>query len=56
MLKPNPIIASMAIDPHMAIIYVQVGKNMVEMSYWTKGCNVNIMMEELHKQLGLPSP
>ncbi len=30
MLKPNPIITSMAIDPHMAIIYVQVGKNMVE--------------------------
>jgi hypothetical protein len=30
MSRPNLIIASMAIDPHMAMIQVQVGKNMVE--------------------------
>jgi hypothetical protein len=30
MSRPNLIIASVMIDPHMVVIQVQVGKNMVE--------------------------
>jgi hypothetical protein len=28
--RPNPVIASMVIDPHMVMIQIQVGKKMVE--------------------------
>ncbi len=53
---PNLIIALVAIDPHMVVIQVQVGKNMVEDVILDGGSSVNIMVEELQKQLGLPSP
>jgi hypothetical protein len=35
-----------AIDPHMVVIEVHVGKNMVENVLLDEGFNVNIMMEE----------
>jgi hypothetical protein len=45
----------MAINPHMDVIQVQVGKNMVEDVLLDGGFNMNIMIEELHKWLGLPN-
>jgi hypothetical protein len=44
------------IDPHMAVIQVQVGKNIVKNVILDGGSGVNIMMEELCKLLGLPNP
>jgi hypothetical protein len=29
-IRPNSVIASMVINPHMALIQVQVGKNIIE--------------------------
>ncbi len=49
------VIISMAINPHMDVIQVQVGKNMVEDVLLDGGFNMNIMIEELHKWLGLPN-
>jgi hypothetical protein len=49
MLRPNPIITSMAIDPHMVVIQVQVGKNLVEDVLLDGGSNMNIMTKELWK-------
>jgi hypothetical protein len=37
----------MVIDPHMVVIQVQVGKNIVENILLDGGSNINIMMEEL---------
>ncbi len=48
-LGPNPIITSMAIDPHMVVIQVQVGKNLVEDVLLDGGSNMNIMTKELWK-------
>jgi hypothetical protein len=45
--KPNPVIVSMAIDPHTIMIKVQVGKKMVEDVLLDGGSSVNIMMKEL---------
>jgi hypothetical protein len=52
----NLIITSMLIDPHMVVIHVQIGKNIVEDILLDERSNVNIMMEELWKRLGLPDP
>jgi hypothetical protein len=46
----------MAINFHMVVIQVQKGKNMVEDVQLDGRYGVKIMMEELWKQLGLPSP
>jgi hypothetical protein len=51
----GPIIAFVAINPHMAMIQVQVGKNMVEDVLLDGGSSVNIMAKELRKQLRLPN-
>jgi hypothetical protein len=32
--RPNMVIALVAIDPHMVMIHVQVGKKWLRMSYW----------------------
>jgi hypothetical protein len=56
MPRPNPVIAFVAIDPHMVVIKIQVGKNMVEDVLLDGGSNVNIMTKELQKWLRLPSP
>jgi hypothetical protein len=41
--RPNPIIALVAIDHHMAMIHVQVGKNMVKNVLLDGRSSVNIM-------------
>jgi hypothetical protein len=46
----------MAINSHMVVIQVQEGKNMVEDVQLDGGYGVKIMMEELWKRLGFPSP
>jgi hypothetical protein len=48
-LGPNPTITFMAIDPHMAMIEVQVGKNLVEDVLLDGRSDVNIMTKELWK-------
>jgi hypothetical protein len=54
--KLNSVIASMAIDPHMVVIQVQVGKNIIKDVLLDGKSGMNIMMEEQWKQLGLPNP
>jgi hypothetical protein len=54
--EPNLIIAFVMIDPEMAMIQIQVGKNMVEGILLDGGFNMDIMTKELRKWLGLPSP
>jgi len=44
-LRPNPVIALVAIDPLMVVIHVQVGKNMVEDVILHGGSSVNIMVD-----------
>ncbi len=53
-IGPNPIITLVAIDPHMDVIQVQVGKNIVVNVFLDGGFGVN-MMKELQQQLGLPN-
>jgi hypothetical protein len=43
-------------DPHMAVIYVQIGKNFIEDVLLDGGSKVNIITKELRKKLGLPNP
>jgi hypothetical protein len=45
--KPNPVIAFVAIDPHMVMIHIQVGKNMVEDILLGGRSAMNIMTKEL---------
>ncbi len=47
--RPNLVIALVAIDPHMAMIHVQVGKNMLKNVLLDGGSSVNIMTKELWK-------
>lgn len=56
MIGFNLVIALVVIDPHMVVIQVHVGKNIVEDILLDGGSNMNIMMEELQKQLRFPSP
>jgi hypothetical protein len=46
----------MVIDPHMFVIHVQVGKNIVQDILLDVRSNVNIMMDEHWKMLRLPNP
>jgi hypothetical protein len=48
-LEFHPIIASMAIDLHMIVIQVQVGKNIVEDVLLDGGSSMNIITKELRK-------
>jgi hypothetical protein len=48
--------ASIAIDPHMAIIHVHVGQNLMDDVLLDIGSRANIITKDLRKQLGLPPP
>jgi len=45
-----------AIDNHMAIIQVQIGKNTIEDVLLDGGSRVNIITKQLKLRLGLPKP
>jgi hypothetical protein len=47
-------IANVAIDNHMAIIQVQIGKNTIEDVLLDGESRVNIIIEQLKLRLGLP--
>jgi hypothetical protein len=49
-------IATIKVDNQMAIIQVQVGKNIVEDVMIDGGASVNIIIENLKTKLGLPKP
>jgi hypothetical protein len=42
------------INPHMAIISMHVGENLMEDVLWDEGSGVNIIIKDLRKKLGLP--
>ncbi len=48
--------ATMEVDNQMAVIQVQVGKNIVEDVLLDGGANVNIIIEKFKTKLGLPKP
>jgi hypothetical protein len=50
---PKPTIASIAIDHQMAVIHVQVGKNLIEDVLLDGGYGVIIITKKLRVQLGL---
>jgi len=50
------VVASVAIDHHMAMIQVQVGKNLIENVFLNGGFRVNIITKKLKVQLGLSKP
>jgi hypothetical protein len=45
-----------AIDPHMAVIHVHIGQNLVDDVLLGEGSRANIIIKDLRKQLGLPFP
>ncbi len=45
-----------AIDNHMVIIQVQIGKNKIEDALLDEGFRVNIITDRLRLRLGLPKP
>jgi hypothetical protein len=45
-----------AINDHMTIIQVQIGKNIIEYVLLDGGYGVNIITEQLKLKLGLPKP
>jgi len=53
--RPNPIVVLMAIDPHMVVKQVHVGKNIIENVILDGGSSVNIMTKEFRKWFGLPN-
>jgi len=53
--RPNLVITLVASDPHVDVIQVQVGKNMVEYVLLDGGSKVNIIIEELRNGLGFPN-
>jgi hypothetical protein len=52
----NLVVDLMAINPHMAMIQVHVGKNIIEDVILDGGSNMNIMTKEFRKWFGLPNP
>jgi len=48
--------ASIAIDFHMGVIQVHVKRNLVDDVLLDEGSSANIIIEDLQKWLGLPSP
>jgi hypothetical protein len=54
-LPSIPAVALVAIDPHMVIIQVHVGRNLVDDVLLNEGFGANIITEDLKKRLGLPS-
>jgi hypothetical protein len=51
---PPSDVGSIIIDPHMVIILVHVGKNIMEDVLLDEGSCVNIIIEDLKRKLGLP--
>ncbi len=45
-----------AIDPHVVVIPIHVGKNLVEDVLLDRGSNVNIITKDLRENVGLPIP
>ncbi len=45
-----------AINNHMAVIQVQIGKNTIEDALLDGGIGINIIIEQLRLKLGLPKP
>jgi len=54
LLKPKIIVVLVAINLHMAIILVHLGKNLVEDVLFEGGSKINVIFEDLHKKLDLP--
>jgi len=56
--KPVPIhvVTSIAIDHHMVVIHVHIGKNLVDDELLDGRPRVNIIIEKLKAALGLPKP
>jgi len=50
------VMASIAIDFHMGVIQVHVKRNLVDDVLLDEGSSANIIIEDLQKWLGLPSP
>jgi hypothetical protein len=55
-LPPILTMASIAIDPHIAVIHVHVGGNLVDDVLLDRSLKTNIITKYLRKRLGLPSP
>jgi len=51
---PASNVGLVVIDPHMAVILMHVGKNIVEDVLLDGGLGVNIIIKDLRKKLGLP--
>ena len=50
------IAATEAIDKHMPVISICIGKNVVDDVLLDGGSGVNVITEEEHRRLGLPKP
>ncbi len=48
--------ALIAINPHMAVIQIHIGQNLVDDVLLGGGSRANIITEDLKKRLGLPFP
>jgi hypothetical protein len=55
-LESNLTIALVTIDLHMAIIHVHIRKNLVKDVFFDGGFGVNVITDDLWKNLGLPTP
>jgi hypothetical protein len=49
-------VALVTINPHMVVIQVHVGQNLIDDVLLDKGSRTNIIIEDLRKWLGLPFP
>jgi hypothetical protein len=55
-LSPILVMAAVAINLHMTVIQVHVGQNLVDNVLLDEGSSANIIIKDLKKYLGLPSP
>jgi hypothetical protein len=55
-IPPIPAMALIAINPHMAVIQIHIGQNLVDDVLLGGGSRANIITEDLKKRLGLPFP
>jgi hypothetical protein len=55
-IVPNIIITIVAINNHMVIIKIQIGRNTIDDVLLDGGFKVNIIIEQLRARLGLPKP
>ncbi len=52
----NIIITTVAINNHMVIIKIYIGRNTIDDVFLDGGSKVNIIIEQLRARLGLPKP